>query len=452
MPKRILTLQEYLARHGFHSAFFSELDKAGNPIEVQRWVKVLPFKPNSSQQVLAYIKHRGHKVPTTLKGGKETTVKAEIEKLAEETGDPLYPLILEDRSLLKLLTNEIPNWEPDHNGRVHTHFGYYPAQGQLDTREPNIQNASKHTKLGPKFRGVVRARPGHKIVELDKAGFHAIMMGREAHSHKYMDLARRDIHSFVGSYLDPPSIPYELLRSNEGEFMDRLARFKRDHKHTRDYIAKKAILGIQFGLGYKKLFWLNKTSFETEAYAKKVIELILGDREGRVEGLFGEVRQYQRDIRLQAHRQGYLINNFNFIRWFTEVLAWKKYGQKWMPRPGAESEEAIAFMPASNAHCMIKEEVLDLYRSGACEKYNFINWIHDSLMFEPPLSLLEECINVVHGRMIQPCLRLADPEMCPSGLSVGVDVLVGDCWRDYHPEEAKDGMRKWDLERGDYAR
>lgn len=438
-----MSLEEYLAKHGYRTAQFSDVLPNGEPFIEDRWVKILPFNTKSSQQVLRYIKHKGHDVPTASKGGRETTAKDELNILANETGDPFYPLVLEDRSYVKLLTNEIPNWEPDENGRLHTHFGFYPAQGQLDTREPNIQNASKHTRLGPRFRQVIRAKEGHKIVELDKAGFHAVMMGREAHSHKYMDLARRDIHSFVGSYLEPPSIPYELLASNESEFMERLRRFKRDHKHTRDFVAKRAILGIQFGMGYRKLYWMNKEHFKTEAYAKKVIELI--------KELFPEVFQFQNDIRMLAHRQGYLVNKFNFIRWFTEVLAWKKYGQKWIPKPGAESEEAIAYMPASHAHCMIKEEVLRLWALGLCEKFGFINWIHDSLVFEPYTNQLEDCINVVHTIMTQPCLRLADPEMCPSGLSVGVDVLVGDCWRDYDAIDAKDGMRKWDLKRGDYA-
>lgn len=152
----------------------SPLDtESGTKQQVSRWVKVIDFNPNSSKQIVAYIKWRAatvqprklaklYKVPLTLREGKETTAKKEIESLAASTGDKLFRAILEYRSYSKTLSNDIPNWEPNRDGRVHPEFGFRPATGQLNAVNPNVHNLSKHSEVGAKLRNMVVANLGEK--------------------------------------------------------------------------------------------------------------------------------------------------------------------------------------------------------------------------------------------------------------------------------------------------
>src|SRR6267154_2307450 len=74
------------------------LDYVGNndkhvPVHEERWCRLEPFKP-SSQQLIRYMRHRGHPVPINLKKGKETSEAKELERLAKKTHDPLYRKVI----------------------------------------------------------------------------------------------------------------------------------------------------------------------------------------------------------------------------------------------------------------------------------------------------------------------------------------------------------------------
>lgn len=139
-------------------ATFSIIDKELNEISVGRWCRVEDFNPNSSKQIIRYIKFRKHHVPVKLTG-EETSDAKELERLAISTKDIFYDQIIEYRQINKMLTNDIPNWSPnEQTGAVHTTFGFYSATGQLTSRSPNVQNANKHKPLGKRFRRIVRAR------------------------------------------------------------------------------------------------------------------------------------------------------------------------------------------------------------------------------------------------------------------------------------------------------
>jgi len=60
---------------------------------VERYCRLEPFKP-SSQQLIRYMRHRGHPVPINLKKGKETSEAKELERLAKKTHDPLYRKVI----------------------------------------------------------------------------------------------------------------------------------------------------------------------------------------------------------------------------------------------------------------------------------------------------------------------------------------------------------------------
>lgn len=440
--------KEYYMRYRF--GVFEVVDKkTGEVRQVSRWCQVWDFNPNASKQIIRYMKAKGHKVPVKLDGN-ETSEAKELERLAISTGDTLYDEIIEYRQVNKMLTNDCPNWEPDEKtGSVHTQFGFQPASGQLNSRNPNVQNANKHKPLGKRFRRIVRARSyrdgrwagrRRRIVELDYSGFHAIMLGREAESERYINISRADAHSWFTSHIINKPVNYPSPFTPEGyqRFKEQLKEIKKAYKVIRDTQAKPSILGIGLGLGPRKLYWMNRPKLDKKTGEWNGIksEGMSRKYQGVLKELLPELFRYQDEIKEQAHRQTYLINDWGMIRWFFDVR-------------GEDGEKAIAFNVQGNAHGMLRwvmrrlEVTLVVSEDGwiSClDKYMFNNTIHDSLVFEPFEDEVEECIRVVQGVMETPCVRLAN-KVVPDGLVVRAEASIGENWAEWDEKENPGGMR-----------
>jgi len=488
--QKLISLEEFIAKKSYQPIVksgentkiwgryrygqFDILQKNGEFERVGRWCLVKDFNPNSSKQIISYIKSKKHKVPVKLTG-EETSDARELERLAIQSGDLMYDQIIEYRQVNKMLTNDCPNWTPDKEGKVHTEFGFLPASGQLNSRNPNVQNANKHKALGKRFRRIVRARSGgglgggrsdgrlgrkRLLVELDYSGYHAIMLGREAQSERYINISKCDAHSWFTSYVigKPVEYPKDFdsdIRSRN-QFINRLKDIKQEYKVIRDTQSKPTILGVGLGLGPKKMYWMNRPRFD-----KKLNQMVGIQSEARSKQLQGiikellpELFEYQERIKELALRQTYLINKWGMIRWFFDVR-------------GEDGEKAIAFNVQGNAHGMLRwimrrlEEELsyevdiknyadtsyfinDDHSISANERFHFINTIHDSLIFEPFEDELELCINDVTRIMETPCLVLADPKVCPKGLVVRVEASWGENWGSYDKIENPGGMQIWE--------
>lgn len=454
----------------YRYGMFDILNKHSAEVErIGRWCLVKDFNPNSSKQIISYMKAKKHKVPVKLTG-EETSDAKELERLAISTGDLMYDQIIEYRQLNKMLTNDCPNWTPQAGnigeygeGAVHTEFGFLPASGQLNSRNPNVQNANKHKPLGKRFRRIVRARDSRRpirssrstddgmgggllvysklprrrmIVELDYSGFHAIMLGREAQSERYINISKCDAHSWFTSYVigKPVEYPKDFNTNIESRnrFIESLKSIKNQYKVIRDTQSKPTILGVGLGLGPKKMYWMNRPRMD-----KKLGQMVGIASEARSKQLQGilkellrELFEYQDRIKDLAFRQTYLINKWGMIRWFFDVR-------------GEDGEKAIAFNVQGNAHGMLRWVIRENEDLGYNEEYNFINTIHDSLKFEPWEDEVGDCISKVRKVMERPCLVLKDPKVCPDGLVVMVEASYGENWGEYHEVENPGGMKVW---------
>lgn len=416
---------------------FGEIDRklgGSNALSrtIRRWCRVEPFKA-SSQQIIKYLKFKGYKVPTTLKEGKETTGKKELQELWESTGDELLGSVIRSRSYNKMLSNDIPNWLPDKDGVVRTTFKFDPPSWQLNSMHPNIQNASKHPKeweligktaseltlIGQRFRKIVKAPKGRCVVEFDKTAFHVSMMGFEARDPLYIKWAPH-MHTIFASYIVGEPI---LI---EGEIdSDKLNYIKKKYKNIRDGQAKPTVLGNQLGLGHVKLFYMNRSFIDGEGKRQIGIESrkrakYLQDFLG---SLFPKCEAYKKRIKEEAHYKSFLISNYGAIRWFYDVLRWD-YKTRSM-KNGSEAEEAQSHKIQANAFGMIHSEALDMAEnSEILEEHHYANTIHDSFIFFPEIGKRERCIEEVYGFMMKPEKALSDPICTSNGLIVGVDVMA----------------------------
>jgi uracil-DNA glycosylase family 4 len=133
---------------------------------VTRWFWAVPFNPSSWQQILAYIEGKGHVPGKARKTRKPTTDADSLKKLAAETGDPLYQLLLDGRAVEKAdSTYAVGSLSRlDGDNRLHPEIAPKPSTLRDSSAGPNLQNviADKSGKpgLATGFRVCVQARDG----------------------------------------------------------------------------------------------------------------------------------------------------------------------------------------------------------------------------------------------------------------------------------------------------
>ena len=171
-------------------------------------------------------------------------------------------------------------------------------------------------------------------------------------------------------------------------------------------------------MGVGKLYTMNEESFESRAEAQAIHDLM--------KSLFPKVFAWQTEIRNLAHAQKFLKTQFGCIRRFYDVFRWDYVRGVW--RPGDQAEECIAFPPSNLAHCHIKLAMMRLDDRGLLDKYKLVNFIKDSLVFECPTGLVDECVHEVRRELEAPSAVLIDNEVAPTGFWVGTDVEVGPDW------------------------
>lgn len=412
---------------------------------VTRWCKLQKFKP-SKDQIVRYLKYKHstaptkaiakqYEVPLTLKTKQSTTARKELERIVEWTGDEVLAKCLEYRSVHKLITNDLKNWTPGPDGRVHSTFRYVPPTGQFNSSQPNVQNCSKHSELGQLFRGIVEAPQGYCFVESDFDRFHLCTMGRLANDPNYIRFGQLDSHTIFTSYVVGCPIEYTKMSDVDIKLAVREVRANPLWERERNERCKHTVLGNQLGMGPRKLWWMNRKFISNIKEAEQLQEMLAD--------LFPLVEKFKREICEKAHQQGYLINSWQVIQWFFDVFSWSfnKRTNGWEKKNGSEHEMAIASLVQGDAFGMVKDKMKQFEISGTNEEHNFCDNIHDSLMFMSEIGKRDKCIEAVYNGMSSPCTRLAGAA-CPDGLKVGVSIATGRVWRKWDKEKNPDGMRE----------
>lgn len=491
--KRICSFEDFLYKKSniAHAKFTISDGTEYGSTEIERWCVIEPFK-GSSTQLIRYLRWKqgeihkdieelvekrelefkgknreltqqinelkslaeDYEVPKIIKtkGGKrqlvETTGKSELEEVYLNTGDPLLEQVAKVRSLDTNLNNFLPNWLPGRDGRVHPTFGYTAPTGQLDARRPNTFNCSKHTEYGNIFREIVEAPVGYTFIEFDKKSFHVAMLGQQANDKNYIRFSQLDPHSILGSHIDPSIIGGSIdLRWNDSDIKLACKEFKARCKQVREKdpihgvdvrqtLAKPTVLGNQLELGARKLQRQNRRYIKTVAEAERFQDIL--------NGMFVKIPPFKKKTKEEAFYKKYLMNEFGFIQYFYDIykFTYNKHTCSWERKESEGAREPIAFRVQSPSFGMIQVEMLEMGRRGVLEEHNFVNTIHDSVIFMPEVGKVEKCMEEVMGVMNAPCRYLVNDATGEEGLVVKVEASMGRNWRAWDGERNKEGMRE----------
>lgn len=376
------------------------------PTQEERWVKLLHWSP-AHDGLIRYMEYRGHPVPRDWKTGKATVAELELTRLARRVPDPVYDLVRERSDLNTLLTNHVRNWTPGADGRVHPIFYYETATGQLGARRPNSMNAPKHKAVqGDLFRSMIVAPPGRVILDVDYKSFHVATLAFAARDADLLRMARLDIHSYVTAHLlhlPDADVCYAWDDEKLGAY---LASVKEKYKAIRDAKVKHAFLGYDNGMGYRKLWNQYQEFFENIGEARKVMVLL--------DSLFPITKRYRDRIKYEGLQRGYIVSPAGSIRYF-----WDQEN---------DGEAALSFLTQNLAHGHLKDAMIRLDDRGLMEMAQFINPVHDALMFLPEEGGLDYLIHEIAWEMEQPSEVMVDPIIAPGGLAVEVSVSIGRSW------------------------
>jgi hypothetical protein len=442
---------------------FEEVAEDLTVTQIRRWCRVDPFNPNSRNQVIKYMKAKGHPVPKDKHReddageNPDTTAAKELMRLAAKTGDLFYLKVIEYRGMTKLRGTYVDGFAPGPDGCVHTTFTFDTGIGQLSSRNPNIQNFPKlkpTPELAKSMRTMVAAKPGRVLTEWDFKSCHIITLGFLAEDLQYMRLGRLDMHSFIAGHFLKLWDGGVIVSESDDELRARFKSLKAvpEYRIVRDDQAKHGILGIGNGLKAKGLYERYMENFPPrQCPACGGSGRVVGARAGGTrkcaeckgtgmqpgqriasevleiaERLFPKVFEWQRRIQKVAHDQQYLRTQFGHIRRFYEVFRWD--ASRHEMGHGDQAEEAIAFWLANIAFGHIREKLKELHAAGLDEKYGLFNNVHDSFMFHFDATRIGEHVNDVYPILTSPSRVLRHPTICPDGLVIDVEGAVGHDW------------------------
>lgn len=437
---------------------------------VLRYFWLEPFNPDSPQQVLGYIKSRGHKPGRNKRTKADSADRETLVRLRASSGDPFYGLQIDYRGVTKIRGTYAIGVRKrlDSMNRFHPVPTLKPSTLRTSYVSPNIQNVvadkDKARNLAAGFRRCVVAGPGCVLVELDFSGIEAVQLAWYARDPLLYRLARLGIHAYLASHL--LKRPADLSWSDE----DLLAYFKEiklNHEYTYDQ-AKRNVHGNGYGMTPMGMHLMFPHLYKTLAEAKRVQDIYFECAPA--------VPKLQNEIRLRAYDQGYIGGAMD--RKFTSILEdpnahpymyrhdffdvvtlqaisenqvkrlerehvpiiWmhdRPYASRW----GADSKRCLAFYPQSTAAGNLKEVAIDLFGEPDHPSYIGDTYygktplrapIHDALFLEVPERQLDRVLEAAFTEMLRP---VEEQPLYPEWgkgtyLTIGVEAKVGKNWED----------------------
>ncbi len=324
------------------------------------------------------------KTPT----GQPSTADPVLQELALEY--PLPKLIIEYRSLSKLITTYIkrlPEQVNPQTHRVHTSYNQTgAATGRLSSSEPNLQNIPVRMPEGRRIRQAFIAPKGYKIVSADYSQIELRIMAHISNDAGLLQAFSQNLDIHRATAAEVLGIPLENVTQDERRS------------------AKAINFGLIYGMsafGLAKQLGVDRNAAQT--YIDRYFARYLG------------VKTYMENTRAQAHQQGYVETLWGRRLYLPEI------NSSQILRMRAAERTAINAPLQGSAADIIKRAMiqLDHWLQTHSLDAKMIMQVHDELVFEVAEAEVAILIDQVRA-----CMMNAATLKVPLLVSVG----VGDNW------------------------
>jgi hypothetical protein len=407
------------------------------------WNKKADFNPNSSDQVLRYIRvtYGERAVPRHPKTRQPSAGSEALDRLARRKNDNLLSLVIDSGNATKLLGTFIKNWvRSAEDSRVHPQFTDNPATFRFSSKNPNGQNFPRRKKEAARMRQMLipgnQPNDGWLLGEVDFSGIEAVHVGYYAEDPMYIWLAQQGVHTFFASAILADagilSRPIDLggsksdidLALKEVKSLAKETILPNCTKTVYD-TAKPVVHGTNYMMGPGLMTAIDPDIFENRASAKRYQDMYLEH--------FPSIRKWHKVTLDRVHNEHYIENAFGYRRWFWDVMTWQYVDRidDWKLVPSRQAKKVIATNPqsslAANMRAVLRTpEVLDLV-----QRKLILLQIHDSLLFRAIKEEFDEVAHTLADVMTRPI-----PEQ--AGLVVPIEIEYGPNW-------SKDFMKPYRL-------
>lgn len=387
---------------------------------VVEWDEILPFNPNSTDQLQAYIRHFKHPMGRNRDTGNDGADSRHLKKLAKRFGEkhPLYKQTIEIHKVSKALSTYVIGFAPDEKGLIHTTYDHTPSTWRLASKNVNLQNVGKRddNRYALEARDQVIAKPGHQFVAADSSAIEAVMVGWFMGDENYIRLARLGVHDYIACF----GLGH---RFTQAEFSaDHIKQVKAIvgedvYKRTRN-TAKKTVHLTNYGGTPSIMVESEPDFFPTKAVAAQWQQVLFD--------AVPNLKAWQHEMRVRAHKETFLQSPWTYRHYFYEVF--KRDSRTGEVVIGKDANKVVAFLPQNSAAAFGKDNLL-IFKSSKWRKYVPANvFVHDGYTLEVPDHLVPEAAEFLIETLTRPI-----PQM--GNLRVGCEVEVGRNWGS--------GMESW---------
>jgi hypothetical protein len=389
--------------------------------EFKKWLAGNGFNPNSTQQMMAYMKFYGHPVGVNFKTKNDSADTKHLHTLRKKYGHdhPIYAHCIELHKVTKAKSTYVEGLRPDHTGRVYTTYTNTPSTWRLSSRNVNMQNQGKRESnpYAKAARKTIIAPKGFVFVQADSSAIEAVFTGYFMGDPEYVALARDGVHDFLtckwlGIPWDPANL--DAIKKTPG------------YKEQREKM-KRVVHGTNYGMGPYLMHMNEPEVFPSLKSARDAQDFYFK--------VLPKLPEFQYETRMRVKKEGFLTNPWKLRHYFYDVFTYEldenreiiinpKTGKPKV-KLGKDAKRVVAFKPQSSAGFFARDNI------AIIDKKVHRSWlpanltVHDGYCLVVPdhTADVEGATEVLTGTLTR-----GIPEM--EGLQVGCEVETGYNWGD----------------------
>lgn len=399
------------------------------PGTVIEWDEVLPWNPNSADQLKEYIRHHNHPMGKNRMTDQDSASGKHLEKLVKKYAKkhPIYQMVADYKKVAKTISTYVYHNYADPTGFIHSTYKNGPSTWRLAASDVNLTNVGKRetNKWAVRARRQIVSRPGYVFVGADSTSIEAVIVGRLIGDDQFIAMAGKSIHV----WLCCQELGWEFNDTN-------LEIVKTQYKDLYNKM-KTAIYLLLYGGDPYLMHMENPDSFPTLQSAREIQDKIFK--------LIPKLKEWQERTRERAKKEGVLTSLWGYKHYFYDVYTFKRDKQgrleyddfgKPIIKLGKDGKRCLAFEPQNCAAGFGRDTLLLIGQSKWAEYMPANVFVHDGYTLEVPIALAEEAEQFLVDILTRPV-----PEL--GGLRIGCETEMGYNWANVDSIDPKTGKFKF---------